>query len=93
MWTGTCPACLRYDLECKVCGGRGEIDHFRCPASMTDSEGRAAASSASYASAGVMAAPGGWGAQQARGATLTNIAAMEQRLIQEAQMEKRSRNG
>lgn len=85
VWASTCPECLRFDLECPRCGGSGEIVHYRCPSALTDSEGRAAASLASYATVGVLPAPGGYGAQRARGAQLINLAAMETRLIREAQ--------
>lgn len=70
-----------------MCQGTGEIGHLRCPSSMTDAEGRAAAAAASYASAGILATSGGWGEQRSRGAQLSNVAAMEMRLIREAEAE------
>ena len=87
VWMSTCPECLRYDLECKRCGGTGEVVHFRCPRSSTDDEGRMAAALASYGSAGVLAALGGYGTQRARGSQLINLAVMEMNLIRDARDE------
>lgn len=85
VWSSTCPECLRADLDCSRCLGRGEVEYDRCPASMVDPQARAAAQGAAWASYGIAPCDGGWGQQVALGASLIDLANFEKARIREAQ--------
>jgi len=86
VWIGTCEFCL--GNGCEKCEKQGERVHYRCPASMTNEEGRRALEYACAMEMGFLPSEGSYGKQVHSGMNCINLVRMEKAKIERAAMDK-----
>lgn len=84
MYVRTCAVCLGAATSCEECGGRGEVQRDRCPASEAGELGGIVLRAYGQWQNGVMPAGGGWAEQCSKLSRLVDIAAGERGKIEEA---------